>query len=161
MRTQKRQIMIFISQQSSDGAIHKGFCLIFTALKLSCVICGKLISKVTWVHCFAAVVMQPHRKSGVIVHIWKSVCVRASWRPTPPLFGKMQMRVIKSNHRCLLGWTVHQGCDLVVHSQLRIFFFFFILNRYVTHTFKFRSRWSNAGMLLLASQQRHDVCRSI
>lgn len=159
MRTQKRQIMIFISQQSSDGAIHKGFCLIFTALKLSCVICGKLISKVTWVHCFAAVVMQPHRKSGVIVPIRKSVCVRVSWRLTPPLFGKMQMRVIKSNHRCLLGCSVHQGCDLVVHSLGSSFFF--ISNRYVTRTFKFRSRWSNVGMLLLASQQRHNICRSI
>ena len=155
--------MIFISQPSSDGAIHKGFCLIFTALKLSCIICGKLISKVTWVHCFAAVVMQPHHKSGVIVPIWKSVCVRASWRPTPHLFGKMQMRVIKSNHRCLLGCTVHQGCNLVVHSlstQGSSFFYFKPLCN-TSRTFKLRSWWSNAGVLFLASQLRRNVCRSI
>lgn len=116
--------MVFISLPGSMMWSIK--CLIFTALKLSsCVICGKLISEVIRVHCLAAIVMQPLHKSSIIVPIWKSVCVCASWRLTPPVFRKMQMHVIKSNHRCLLGYTLFiKGVICYCALWINLFCFF-------------------------------------
>lgn len=119
--------------------------------------------------CYRCYATTQTHKSSVIAPIWKSVCVRASCRLIPPLFGKMQMCVIKSNHRCLPGYTVREGCNMLKCTLYQLGFFACVLNTYPTTHVKLRSRQSDAGVVLLASQPLHyalnsvasDFCRSI
>lgn len=142
--------MLFISQPSCAVWSIKGL-LDFYSTQAVMRHLWEANFKSHWVHRFAAVVMQPFHKSSVIVPMWKTVCVRASRRPTPPLFGKMQMHVIKSNHRCLLFVkdVICYGVLTVSSGGFTPLCFAYVLDP-TTHL-KLRSRWSKASAVVIQS----------
>lgn len=129
--TRRSTIYALYFPPEQHSAIHKALAWFFSFFFLqhsSChaSFCGKLISKVIWVCRYEA----PSQKQCNCSYMKRCVCMLArtcecvrariftSWQLTPPLFGKMQMCVIKSNHCCLPAYIVHQGCNLFVHYQL-------------------------------------------